>query len=101
MFVRYISHEIRTPLNVVSFGLQLLKQELLDEEGNMISNQPKLDIIDDIYASCETATRIIDDLLDYDKFDRGAIEMDVTEFNVAEAVFGAAKPFVIQVYYMI
>jgi len=109
MFVRYISHELRTPLNIISIGLQLLKKEILYKTNNPTTNSrpfssslkviqdSELEIIDDVTDSCNVARWVLDDLLDYDDFDRGAVMLEFQDCEIQDLILGSAKPFVIQV----
>ena len=93
MFVRYVSHEIRTPLNVVSVGLQLLKSELYQENGN----DEKLNTVNEMSISCEVAVNILNELLDYDKLDEGTMKLELIDMTVEELVLDPARPFYLQV----
>ena len=109
MFVRYISHELRTPLNIISIGLQLLKKELHEYRGKSSVAGPssiarrhspdnELEIIDDVSDSCNVARWVLDDLLDYEDFERGAVVLEFQDCDIADLILGSAKPFVIQVW---
>ena len=102
MFVRYVSHEIRTPLNVVSVGLQLLKQELINQNNNHHHTHPcqivsPLDTLKDISISCDIAINILNELLDYDKLEEGVMKLDLCSLSPEAFIIQSAHPFLVQV----
>ncbi len=70
-FLNNISHEVRTPLNTIMGFSQLLSQENISKKeiGFYVST---------IMSSGENLTRIIDDILDYSRYQAGEIMNNVT-----------------------
>jgi hypothetical protein len=88
-FVRFISHEIRTPLNTVRLGMKLLEVEMgkfaskvTEAEPNSLSAlilgalQAWQTLADEIMESSESAVEVLNDLLNYDKVERGALALE-------------------------
>jgi len=73
-FLSTISHEIRTPLNAV-VGISHL----------LMSEDPRKDQVESLESlqfSAEHLTALINDILDYNKLESGAIEFEYTEINL-------------------
>lgn len=73
-FLSTISHEIRTPLNAV-VGIS----------HYLVSENPRKDQVDSLESlkfSAEHLTALINDILDYNKLESGAIEFEYTELNL-------------------
>jgi len=71
--VRYISHEIRSPMNIVQNGAKVLLEELQNQDCS------KRDIIEglvDIHIASCAASSIVDSLLNFEKIDSGAFQLD-------------------------
>jgi len=69
--VRYISHEIRSPLNIVKNGIKLVIQDL---KGNC--SKDIIDSLLDVEHASDTATSIVDDLLNFEKIESGTFSVD-------------------------
>lgn len=77
-FLANISHEVRTPLNGILGLARLALATELDARQR--------DYIEKIARSGDSLLRIINDLLDYAKFEAGAMEFERIEFPVAELI---------------
>jgi hypothetical protein len=88
-FVRFISHEIRTPLNTVRLGMKLLEVEMGKFASNVTGAEPNSlsalilgalqawqTLADEIMESSESAVEVLNDLLNYDKVERGALALE-------------------------
>ena len=92
-FVRYVSHKVRTPLNVILMGLRVFKHELFDKDFCRLTLQ---DILDNLEKSCEDTTRILNDLLDFEKLESGAMKFDKSAINVSLFLREALNPYQIE-----
>lgn len=88
-FVRFISHEVRTPLNVMRLGLDALRAEMIAaqrrtlEQGSSsgpgaldLSKQTAewVELADSMIESSDAAVTVLDNLLNYDKIEGGAVQ---------------------------
>ena len=73
-FLSTISHEIRTPLNaVVGISHFLMSEDPREDQ---------VDSLESLQFSAEHLTALINDILDYNKLESGAIEFEYTEVNL-------------------
>jgi two-component system, sensor histidine kinase len=86
VFLATLSHELRNPLVPIRNGIAILKSRIPEE-------------LDDIHAMMERqiqlATRLIDDLLDASRIDRGKLELhreSVTVESFVNAAIETARP---------
>lgn len=77
-FLANMSHEIRTPLNaIVGFSELLLKSDMKDKDREQV---------EDIRNSSHNLLAIINDVLDISKIESGKMELNETEYNIAEVI---------------
>ena len=96
-FVRYISHEIRIPLNAVCMGLELL----WDKVTTGGSSEVLLEVVNDSMTSCDNAVLVLNDLLTFDKMERGALLLELETVDVMSLIRSTVQPFFVQVYHVL
>ncbi len=77
-FLANMSHEIRTPLNGIIALTNLLSKTKLNK-----TQKEMLEVID---GSSDTLLALLNDILDLARVESGRLEIDNTEFNLAEAL---------------
>lgn len=80
--INYIFHEVRNPINVLSAGIETLEDKLKGEihVGNMKR------IISLMRKSVERATRILNDTLDYTKFETKLNVLELTSCDIGKVI---------------
>jgi signal transduction histidine kinase len=75
-FLRTISHELRTPLTLVHGYAELLhtRAQSLDETGKRMVTR--------IYSGSTQLTRLVEDLLDFARIERGELAVESLDFDV-------------------
>lgn len=77
-FVSEVSHELRTPLNALSGFGQLLELTDLDEvQAGFVAR---------IRTATDQMIHLVDDLVDLEQIERGAIELQVSSIDLGSAV---------------
>jgi len=80
-FVANVSHELRTPLtNIKSYT------ETIIDAGDDLPPDMKASFFGVILSEADRMTRIVQDLLTLSRFDYGKMEMNFSDFGIAEAV---------------
>jgi len=114
-FVRYVSHEVRTPLNSVCMGLTLIQEEMAQSLGFKTGNELKRGLNDDtsnsaeaedqncatkwfmsvneILDSAEVSVNVLNDMLNYDKVERGELTLEVTVIKIWKIIQGTVDEF--------
>lgn len=77
-FLANMSHEIRTPLNGIYGALQIIQKEISTEQGK--------ELLDKALYSTKNLNVIINDILDFSKIEAGKLELENTEFDLAELI---------------
>jgi signal transduction histidine kinase len=83
-FLASMSHELRTPLNAVIGFSEVLLERMFGE-----LNDKQEEYLNDILASGRHLLSLINDILDLAKIEAGRMELDLEEFEVAQAIDNA------------
>ncbi|WP_145142701.1 ATP-binding protein [Pseudomonas duriflava] len=84
-FLAMMSHELRTPLNGVLGMLQLLETTEQSREQSEYTTLAT--------ESTEHLLKVINDVLDFSRIERGALELENIPFGLAELVNGSVQVF--------
>jgi two-component system, NtrC family, sensor kinase len=80
-FIAMVSHELRTPLAAIKEGISIVLDGIL---GN-INNEQK-DFLNKTKLNVERLTRLINDILDFQKLESGKVVLDIRENDIAMVV---------------
>ena len=83
-FLANMSHELRTPLNAI-----LGFSEVLSERMFGALNEKQDEYLKDIHASGQHLLSLINDILDLSKVEAGRMELELTDFDLSEALANA------------
>jgi signal transduction histidine kinase/HAMP domain-containing protein len=83
-FLASMSHELRTPLNAVIGFSEVLLERMFGE-----LNAKQEEYLNDILASGRHLLSLINDILDLAKIEAGRMELDLEDFEVAQAIDNA------------
>lgn len=81
--INYIFHEIRNPINVINVGLETILENNLDKETYEILNLMK--------RSIDRATKILNDTLDYSKFETKLNNLVAKPINFSSMIEESVK----------
>ena len=80
-FLANMSHELRTPLNAVIGFSEVLGEHMFGE-----LNEKQSEYVRDIHDSGKHLLSLINDILDLSKVEAGRMELDVTTFDLPDAI---------------
>jgi signal transduction histidine kinase len=83
-FLANMSHELRTPLNAIIGFSEVLVDRMFGE-----LNDKQAEYLRDIYDSGRHLLSLINDILDLSKVEAGRMELEVTRFDVPQAIDNA------------
>jgi signal transduction histidine kinase len=83
-FLANMSHELRTPLNAI-----LGFSEVLSERMFGALNEKQDEYLKDIHVSGQHLLSLINDILDLSKVEAGRMELELTDFDLSEALANA------------
>jgi signal transduction histidine kinase len=83
-FLANVSHELRTPLNAVIGFSEVLLEKLFGE-----LNDKQNEYVDDILSSGRHLLSLINDILDLSKIEAGHMELELTTFDLPNALDNA------------
>jgi signal transduction histidine kinase len=83
-FLANMSHELRTPLNAIIGFSEVLGERMFGE-----LNEKQEEYLKDISASGQHLLSLINDILDLSKIEAGRMELELTEFDLSQAIDNA------------
>src|ERR1700757_1096387 len=76
-----LAHDLRTPVTTV-LGAAIT----LQRDGDGLNDEIRARLLGSIVSSARTMVRLLDDLLDDDRIAHGALELDLREIDVLDAL---------------
>jgi GAF domain-containing protein len=83
-FLANMSHELRTPLNAIIGFSEVLSERMF---GDL--NEKQEEYLKDIYASGTHLLSLINDILDLSKIEAGRMQLELTDFDLPQAIDNA------------
>ncbi|MCO4794852.1 MAG: GAF domain-containing sensor histidine kinase, partial [Bacteriovoracaceae bacterium] len=91
-FVSIVSHELKTPITSIQGGLSLLKKNFSDEIS--LDKSEALDILDIAVGNCNRMTKLIRDLLDFNKMERHNVPFNLKTHTLDELIKSSVSNFI-------
>lgn len=86
LFFTYVSHDFRTPLSLISAPLEAVMQQLKDHVEPMR-------LLNIAHRNVEVLLRLVNDILDFRKYENGKLLLDLQAVNLATYVRGWCESF--------
>jgi signal transduction histidine kinase len=83
-FLASMSHELRTPLNAILGFSEVLSEQMFGEV-----NAKQAEYLHDIHTSGAHLLSLINDILDLSKIEAGRMDLELSEFDIAQALENA------------
>ncbi len=83
-FLASMSHELRTPLNAIIGFSDVLLERMFGE-----LNEKQMEYLQDILTSGQHLLSLINDILDLSKIEAGRMELELTSFDLPQAIDNA------------
>lgn len=80
-FIATVSHELRTPLTVVKTAAWMLKRKIVARQDPY-----ECAIVEDLSSHTESLIELVDNLLDFSKFELGKLELELASCDLADLV---------------
>jgi signal transduction histidine kinase len=80
-FLSSMSHELRTPLNAIIGFSEVLQERMFGE-----INEKQAEYLNDIHGSGMHLLSLINDILDLSKIDAGRMELELSRFDLVDAL---------------
>ena len=87
-FVSNISHELKTPITVIMSVMQLIKVK-----DGIYKNENNIDIVN---SNCQRLLRLINNIIDIEKFDDKQLKLDLKNINIVnliEDIIASINPY--------
>ncbi|SFF68214.1 Signal transduction histidine kinase [Salegentibacter agarivorans] len=87
-FFTNISHEFRTPLTLIKGPLEYLQQKGRELDYNIVEHQYAL-----MYKNTKYLLRLVTQLLDFQKIDKGKMQLNLRKGNIVRFIEEVGEPF--------
>lgn len=87
-FVSIVSHELRTPLTVIKGGIDVVMDEVVGPV-----NAEQKDVLATVKSNVDRLSRLINDVLDYQKLEAGRMKFALTAQEIDAIVNGVVRQF--------
>jgi two-component system CheB/CheR fusion protein len=89
-FISIASHELRTPITTLKASLQLLNRVKDNPTSHAVP-----DMIERANKSLDRVNKLIEDLLNFSKFNQGQLQLNKTNFNISKLIEDCCQHIII------